>query len=357
MANYDVEVVFHHGGKFVNDGSLKYEFGETSTLKIDPDRWSYFEIMSILKEMSYINVKELWYSVGGGTVLERRLKLLSDDKGAGDLVNLAILNGQFHLYVVHMVSNLEYVHMLGEGVKDDNDTCVEAEAKGEDIGAVLGDDVEDVNDNCVEAEVEGKSDGVVLGEGVKDENDNCAEAEAEGESDGAVLGEGVKADNDTCVEAEAEGEDIEAVLGEDADGDNHNSVETEAEGEDDGGHDGYDVRSWNECEEDVFSEDNLVEVNVHEDEAEHDFCNHSEEVEVGGPSGSCNLFQHVQDRGLSDNSWESESLDNLLLSDSSNDDRDRKIWHFFIAQKHGMWKHSSAKEKRFHRSNKKLRCR
>ncbi|KOM25566.1 hypothetical protein LR48_Vigan118s001600 [Vigna angularis] len=203
MANCDVEVVFHHGGKFVNDGSFKYEFGQTSTLKIDPDRWSYFEIMSILKEMGYINIKELWYSVGGGTVLEGRLELLSDDKGACDLVNLAILNGQSHLYVVHMVSDPEYVHMLGEG-----------------------------------------------------DTDNRVEVECEEECEKAILGE------------EAEGED--------------------------GGHDDYDVRSWNEDEEDVLSEDHLVEVSVHGDEVEDDFCNRSEEVEVGGPSGKCPPLQHCQ---------------------------------------------------------------
>ena len=52
------EVVFHHGGRFVNDGSLKY-VGESNILSCDPDRWSYFEIMSILREMGYVNVKEL----------------------------------------------------------------------------------------------------------------------------------------------------------------------------------------------------------------------------------------------------------------------------------------------------------
>jgi len=52
------EVVFYHGGRFVNDGSMKY-IGESSILSYDPDRWSYFEIMSILREMGYVNVKEL----------------------------------------------------------------------------------------------------------------------------------------------------------------------------------------------------------------------------------------------------------------------------------------------------------
>ncbi|XP_052734078.1 uncharacterized protein LOC128196629 [Vigna angularis] len=309
MPNCDVEVVFHHGGKFVNDGSFKYEFGQTSTLKIDPDRWSYFEIMSILKEMGYINVKELWYSVGGGTVLEGRLELLSDDKGACDLVNLAILNGQSHLYVVHMVSDPEYVHMLGEGDTDNrveveceeecekagNDNCVEAEAEGDTDGAVLGEGVEADNDNIVEAEVVGEDVGAGLGEGVEAVNDNFVEAEAEGEDVGAVLGEGVEADSDNFVDAEAEGEDVGAVLGEGVEADSDNFVEAEAERED-GGHDDYDVRSWNGDEEDVLSEDHLVEVSVHGDEVEDDFCNRSEEVEVGGPSGKYLMKRWARNR-------------------------------------------------------------
>ena len=112
--NDHFEVVFHHGGKFINDGSLKY-VGESNTLTCDPDRWSYIEILSILKEMGYVNIKEMWYSVGGGSVLEGRLELLSDDKWACHMVNIAILNGQVHLFVVHMVSEPQIVHLLAYG--------------------------------------------------------------------------------------------------------------------------------------------------------------------------------------------------------------------------------------------------
>ncbi|XP_022633170.1 sodium/potassium/calcium exchanger 1-like isoform X1 [Vigna radiata var. radiata] len=67
--------------------------------------------MAILKETGYRNVKELWYSLGG-PLLEDRLELLSDDKGACHVVNIAIMNGQAHLFVVHMVSQPDYIHML-----------------------------------------------------------------------------------------------------------------------------------------------------------------------------------------------------------------------------------------------------
>ena len=57
------EVVFHHGGKFINDGSLKY-VGESNTLTCDSDRWSYFKILSILKVQRDVVFSGWRFSVG-----------------------------------------------------------------------------------------------------------------------------------------------------------------------------------------------------------------------------------------------------------------------------------------------------
>jgi len=61
MEDDKFEVVIHHGGHFVNDGGIKYVVGQRSKLSCDQDKWSYFEVLSILKEMGYINVKDLCY--------------------------------------------------------------------------------------------------------------------------------------------------------------------------------------------------------------------------------------------------------------------------------------------------------
>jgi len=45
-------------------------------------------------------------------VLEGRLELLNDDRGACHMVNIATLNGQVHLYVVHFVCEPQVVHMI-----------------------------------------------------------------------------------------------------------------------------------------------------------------------------------------------------------------------------------------------------
>ncbi|XP_052722708.1 protein Ycf2-like [Vigna angularis] len=103
------EVVFHHGGHFINDGPLKYE-GESTTLSFDPNMWSYFIVVSVVKGLGYDGFKELWYCVGG-FMLDNRLEPLCD-KGAMHMINLARLNGEVHLFVVHTVSKPEIMHLL-----------------------------------------------------------------------------------------------------------------------------------------------------------------------------------------------------------------------------------------------------
>ena len=86
--------------------------GETTTWFCDPDTWGYFEVIARLKELGHVSLKELWYSLGGGTVLEDRLELLCDDRGATHMVNLARLNGVVHLYVVHEMTKPEIINMI-----------------------------------------------------------------------------------------------------------------------------------------------------------------------------------------------------------------------------------------------------
>ena len=67
-------------------------------------------------------MKELWYKVGKGSVLNNKLKLLCDDKGALHMVNIARRNRNVHLFVVHTVSEAEVVDNFLEyyPVGDDN---------------------------------------------------------------------------------------------------------------------------------------------------------------------------------------------------------------------------------------------
>jgi len=108
------EVVVHHSGHFISYGKLEYD-GEITTWFCDPDTWGYFEVIVGLKEIGNVSLKELWYCLGGGTVLEDKLELLCNDKGATHTKNLARLNGAVHLYVVHEMTEPEIINMI-EGV-------------------------------------------------------------------------------------------------------------------------------------------------------------------------------------------------------------------------------------------------
>ena len=363
------EVVFHHGGKFINDGSLKY-VGESNTLTCDPDRWSYFEILSILKEMGYVNVKEMWYSVGGGSVLEGRLELLSDDKGACHMMNIAILNGQVHLFVVHMVSEPQIVHLLeyggNEAAADEEVDVEDVVEVGEDGGvaaaAVVGEDVgvgasaevdggvgigaapvvdvdvgiegcaavgEDGGNGAAEvgevdggigvaAEV-GEADGGITSAAEVGEDDGGtkvdgrAEVGVEGEANCAVeVGLDGAAEVDGGVEVGVEGVEV--------------SEEESSEGSSESDED-FEVHSWNESEEELSAaegDDGLFDVPVGGDDASEDelFEVRIKEGNVGGVRGLSSQKptpKHADQRGFSDTEWESETLD----SDTSDEDRDR----------------------------------
>ncbi|WVZ16389.1 hypothetical protein V8G54_009371 [Vigna mungo] len=166
---------------------------------------SYFEILTILKEMGYMNVKELQYSLGHGPMLEECLEPLFDDKGACHVVNIAILNGEAHLYVIHMVCEPEYVLELEAVGNVEPEVEAELEVEGR-----------------VEVEVEPVGNVEVVVE---------AETEAVGNVQGVVE-----------VQTETTADGVEAHVQDDVEG--QADVEGDVE---------VDVRSWNGSEEDVLS--------------------------------------------------------------------------------------------------------
>ena len=130
MSQDRFKVVVHHSGHFVNDGKLWYDDGERVSWFCDPDTWSYFEILQALRELGHVNPKELWYSVGGESVLEDRLVLLVDDKKAMHMAIISMINGVIHIYMVHKMTEPEVINMI-EGVVVDNEGHKEVEGDGE----------------------------------------------------------------------------------------------------------------------------------------------------------------------------------------------------------------------------------
>jgi len=73
---------------------------------------------------------------------------LSDDRGACHMVNIATLNGQVHLYVVHRVDEPQVVNMLEyHPIEDEAEVNVQLEGDNEaaievDVGMHNGSEVE-----------------------------------------------------------------------------------------------------------------------------------------------------------------------------------------------------------------------
>ncbi|WVZ04151.1 hypothetical protein V8G54_024957 [Vigna mungo] len=306
MSNCDIEVVFHHGGKFMITGTFGYHGGETSTLIIDLDRWSFFEIMTILKEMGYRNVKELWYSLGG-PVLEDRLELLSDDKGACNLINISRRDGQAHLFVVNFISQPEYLYTieyhsqseLGENQGGEVEGCV-----------VEGGEVPEVEVGEPEVPEVGVGEPEVPEVGVGQQEVPQVEVEDAEVEDGehGEQGNANDADVDVVVEEHAELDgDAHGEQGEAADVDV--VIEENAELDDD---------FLGEEGEDAAVEDGEGDADADEDNIDDGVGDAEEDDWLGGTTRECSTRKkHLQPRGIRDNEWESDICDSIYLSDDS----------------------------------------
>ncbi|CAL5206990.1 unnamed protein product [Lathyrus oleraceus] len=97
-------VNFHHGGHF--DDMDRYVGRMVSNWKCDDDKWSYFEILGVVKEMGYPGVLEMWYDFVG------TLKKLINDFGAIELLNWFKTHGKVDVYIVHLISQPNVVDVV-----------------------------------------------------------------------------------------------------------------------------------------------------------------------------------------------------------------------------------------------------
>ena len=106
-------VAFHHMGRFERNRGLKYVGGEIHVVKgIDPDFWSFFEALGIVKDFKYAGDVKLWWK-GSKEKLLNNLRLLSDDKEALALAKYAEeRNEEVDIYVQHIPFQAEVVHFL-----------------------------------------------------------------------------------------------------------------------------------------------------------------------------------------------------------------------------------------------------
>ncbi|KOM37256.1 hypothetical protein LR48_Vigan03g063700 [Vigna angularis] len=243
-------------------------------------------------------------SLEGGSVLDDRLEALSDDRGAMHMMNLARLNGEVHLFVVHTVCEPEIIHMLENVRHNIGEEEVQPMMHDSDHG-----ECEQVHDECQEV---GDCECEVPVSEERGVGDDVVEGEIEAECD---VGE---TERDDVVEVQLE---VESDVGErERDDVVGGEIEVECD---------VDVRSWScsgedanvDCNVDVTSMDDLVDCDIQEEVGqgvENWFGEIEVDVEDDGPSQKSQTrisdsdvedgINTENDRGLSDDNWESEEL-------------------------------------------------
>ncbi|WVZ00382.1 hypothetical protein V8G54_026451 [Vigna mungo] len=200
------------------------------------------------------------------------------------MINLARLNGQVHIFVVHLVSEPEIIYLLENVCHDIGE--VEAENVMPDSGKG---ECEKEGGGLCEDEGDGDCEKEGGGERVEQGDGECEHQECEQQGDG-----------DAECEQERHGEDIVPVEEERCEGDEvvEGQIETQCEGDI-----VATVRSWSSS-----SEDDNVHVN---DDFMEDLVDYSD-VDDG--------INYDDNRGLSDEEWESGELVSGAKSDVEDDE-------------------------------------
>ncbi|KOM31803.1 hypothetical protein LR48_Vigan01g135900 [Vigna angularis] len=223
-----IKVVVHHCGHFVSDENGNFKFDDKiAEWSCDPDLWCYFGILASVKDLGYIDIKELWYSLGGHSVVADRLELLTDDRGVMHMLNIARLNDEVHLYVVHNTMEPEIIEMIDWVDGDVNDEVdVAREVEGEPDEVDVAREVEGEPEGEVHGDVEGHCEDEVEGEG--DVQPEVGTEMEEGHCEDEVEGEG-QADVHPQVGTEMEEGHCEDEVEGEGQADVHPKVGTEME--------------------------------------------------------------------------------------------------------------------------------
>ncbi|GAU15822.1 hypothetical protein TSUD_236380 [Trifolium subterraneum] len=142
-----LSVAFHHGGHFVRDWIISYKGGEKTVFKrLDPDKWTYFEMTSLVEEDLKISKGyRLWWMLDEDV----NFRLVRLDEDAYEVKDYDVSNNCVaNIFVEHDVDETSalddipnYINLMGEssqevvdtdkGSSDDNDVCYDNENEDE----------------------------------------------------------------------------------------------------------------------------------------------------------------------------------------------------------------------------------
>ncbi|CAK8530338.1 unnamed protein product [Lathyrus sativus] len=93
----------HHNSEFVYGDLIVYEGGKVNELKVDVDRWSYFELIGTLKDLGYRDFEKIYYNDP-----TFGMNSLNDDAGALEIANLYRVHLGVNIYIQHKLNQTDY---------------------------------------------------------------------------------------------------------------------------------------------------------------------------------------------------------------------------------------------------------
>ncbi|KAI5447300.1 hypothetical protein KIW84_014959 [Lathyrus oleraceus] len=140
-------------------------YKSNEVLQVDPDFWSYFEVLGGLKNLGYSKVESLWYY---DVMDDNELILLKYDDGTKRMKIIALINGNVHLYVMHPVYGKEQILSLENSLGPNGDkfdeggatsvedtTAVDQENSFENVNLNETTEGIDQKDSCQDVSLEG----------------------------------------------------------------------------------------------------------------------------------------------------------------------------------------------------------
>ncbi|CAK8573257.1 unnamed protein product [Lathyrus sativus] len=136
----------HHSGEFV-DGDLRvYEGGKIDELKVDLDRWSYFELIGTLKDLGYKDFEKIYYNVP-----KFGMNSLNDDAGALEIVDFHRVHLGVDIYIQHKLDQPGYYDGPIEAELGNGENVNEGPDVVEDMLSKLYEEAVNENDTYKEA--------------------------------------------------------------------------------------------------------------------------------------------------------------------------------------------------------------
>lgn len=115
-----LKLKIHHNGESIDLELSVYEGWLVDDLKADVDKWSYFELIGVLKELCrdfetiYYKDPTFWMNV------------LVDNKGALEIADLYRTHQSVDIYIQYILSQTDYYDDVVDNVEEGPDNIVDA---------------------------------------------------------------------------------------------------------------------------------------------------------------------------------------------------------------------------------------